>query len=42
MKAYENKRSTFDDMFKDSKTYEEVLNRVWALPPDLQTGFMTF
>jgi hypothetical protein len=42
MKAYEHKRYAYDDMFKEVKTYEEVLNRVQALPPDLQTGFMTF
>jgi hypothetical protein len=42
MKAYEKERSSFDDMFKDAKIYEEVLNRVWGLPPELQTGFMIF
>jgi hypothetical protein len=42
MKAYEHERFAYDDMFKEVKTYEEVLNRVRALPPDLQTGFMTF
>jgi hypothetical protein len=42
MKAYEHERSIYDDMFIEVKTYEEVLNRVRALPLDLQTSFMTF
>ena len=42
MKSYEHKESVYDDMFKEVKTYEEVLNRVQALSPDLQTGFMSF
>jgi hypothetical protein len=35
MKAYEHERSIYDDMFIEVKTYEEVLNRVRALPLDL-------
>jgi hypothetical protein len=42
MKAYEHEESVYDDIFKEVKTYEEVLNRVQALSPDLQTGFMSF
>ena len=42
LKTYEHERSAYDDMFKEVKTYEEVLNRVWALPPDLHTHFMIF
>ena len=41
-KAYEHEQSFYDDIFKEVKTYEEVLNRVQALSPDLQTGFMSF
>jgi hypothetical protein len=42
MKAYEHEKSVYDDIFKEVKAYEEVLKRVWALSPDLQTGFMSF
>ena len=42
MKAYEHEKSIYDDVFKEVKAYEEVLNMVWALSPDLQTGFMSF
>jgi len=42
MKSYEHEESVYDDIFKEVKTYEEVLNRVQALSPDLQTGFMSF
>jgi hypothetical protein len=42
MKSYEHEKSIDDDIFKEVKTYEEVLNRVWALSPDFQTGFMSF
>jgi hypothetical protein len=42
MKAYEHEKSTYNDMFKEVKTYEEVLNKVRALSPDLKTSFMTF
>jgi hypothetical protein len=35
MKAYEHERSSYDDMFKEVKTYEEVLIRVRELPPNL-------
>jgi hypothetical protein len=42
MKAYEHEKSPCDDMFKGARTYEEVLDRVQALSPDLQTSFLTF
>jgi hypothetical protein len=42
MKAYEHEKSVYDDIFKEVKTYKEVLNSVRALSPDLQTGFMSF
>jgi hypothetical protein len=42
MKAYEHKKFVYDYIFKEVKAYEEVLNRVRALSPDLQTGFMSF
>jgi hypothetical protein len=42
MKAYEHEKSPCDDMFKGARTYEEVLDRVHALSPDLQTSFLTF
>jgi hypothetical protein len=42
LKAYEHEVSIYDDIFKDVKSYEEVLNRVQALPPDSQTGFTSF
>jgi hypothetical protein len=42
MKAYEHEKSIYDDICKEVKAYEEVLNRVRALSPDLQTGFMSF
>jgi hypothetical protein len=35
MKAYEHEKYVYDDIFKEVKTYEEVLNRVQALSPDL-------
>jgi hypothetical protein len=34
MKAYEHEKSVYDDIFKEFKTYEEVLNRVQALSPN--------
>jgi hypothetical protein len=42
MKAYEHEKSIYDDIFKEVKSYEEVLNKVRALSPDLHTGFMSF
>jgi hypothetical protein len=42
LKAYEHEVSIYDDIFKDVKSYEEVLNRVQALPPDSQDGFTSF
>jgi hypothetical protein len=42
MKSYEHEKSVYDDIFKEVKAYEEVLNKVRALSPDLQTGFMSF
>jgi hypothetical protein len=42
MKSYEHEEYAYDDIFKEVKTYEEVLNRVQALSPDLQTGLMSF
>jgi hypothetical protein len=42
MKSYEHEKSVYDDIFKEVKTYEEVLNRVRALSPDLHTSFMSF
>jgi hypothetical protein len=42
MKAYENEESPCDDLFKGTKTYEEVLQRVQALFSNLQIIFQTF
>jgi hypothetical protein len=42
LKAYEHEVSVYDDIFKDVKSYAEVLNRVQALPPDSQAGFASF
>jgi hypothetical protein len=42
LKAYEHETSIYDDVFKDVKSYEEVLNKVQAMPPDSQTGFASF
>jgi hypothetical protein len=42
LKAYEHEVSIYDDIFKDFKSYEEVINRVQALPPDSQTRFTYF
>jgi hypothetical protein len=42
MKAYEHEKSPCDDMFKGTRTYEEVLERVQILPSDLQASFQTF
>jgi hypothetical protein len=42
MKAYEHVKSPFDDMFKGTRTYEEVLERVQTMSSDLQASFYTF
>jgi hypothetical protein len=42
MKAYEHEKSPCDDMFKGTRTYEEVLERVHTLLSDLQASFQTF
>jgi hypothetical protein len=42
LKAYEHELSIYDDIFKDVKSYAEVLNRVQAFPPDSQAGFASF
>jgi hypothetical protein len=42
MKAYEHEKSIYDNIFKEVKTYEEVLNGVQASSLDLQTSFMSF
>ena len=39
MKAYEHEKSPYDDMFKGTRTYEEMLERVQTLPSDLQASF---
>jgi hypothetical protein len=42
MKAYEHEESPWDGMFKGTKTYEEVLERVQTLSSNLQASFRTF
>jgi len=42
LKAYEHEVSIYDDIFKDVKSYAEVLSRVQALPLDSQDGFASF
>jgi hypothetical protein len=42
MKSYEHVESPWDDMFKGTKTYKEVLERVQTLSSDLQASFQTF
>jgi hypothetical protein len=42
LKAYEHEASIYDDIVKDVKSYEEVLNRVQAMTPDSQTRFASF
>jgi hypothetical protein len=42
MKAYEHEESPWDDMFKGTKSYKEVLERVQTLSSDLQVSFRTF
>jgi hypothetical protein len=39
MKAYEHEKSPCDDLFKGTRTYEEVLQRVQTLPSDIQASF---
>jgi hypothetical protein len=42
LKYYEHKTYVYDDIFKEFKSYENVLNRVQALPPNSQIGFVSF
>jgi hypothetical protein len=42
MNAYEHEKSPCDDMFKGTRTYKDVLERVKILPSDLQANFHTF
>jgi hypothetical protein len=42
LKAYEHETSIYDDVFKEVKSYEEVLNKVQAMPPDSHTRFASF
>jgi hypothetical protein len=42
LKAYEHEVSIYDDILKDVKSYEEVLNRVQALTFDSQARFASF
>jgi hypothetical protein len=42
MKAYEHEKSPCDDLFKGTKTHEEVLERVQTLPSELKASFQTF
>ena len=42
MKEYEHEESPWDHMFKGTKTYKEVLERVQTLSSDLQASFQTF
>jgi hypothetical protein len=42
MKAYEHEESPWDDVFKGTKSYKEVLERVQTLSSDLQVSFRTF
>jgi hypothetical protein len=42
LKAYEHEVSIYDDIFKDVRSYEEVLNRVQALTSDSRVGFASF
>ena len=42
MKTFEHEDSPCDNIFKGARAYEEILERVHALPPDLQTTFLSF
>jgi hypothetical protein len=42
MKAYEHEESPWDDMFKGTKTYKEVLERVQTLSSGLEASFQPF
>ena len=42
MKTYEHEDSPCDDIFRGIRAYEEILDRVQALPPDLQANFLSF
>jgi hypothetical protein len=42
MKTYEHEDSPYDDIFKGIRAYEEVLDRVQALPLNIQAIFFAF
>jgi hypothetical protein len=42
MKTYEHEDSPFDDILKGARAYEEILERVQALPLDLHANFLSF
>jgi hypothetical protein len=42
MKAYEHEESPWDDVFKGTKPYKEVLERVQTLSSNIQVIFQTF
>jgi hypothetical protein len=42
MKACEHEESPWDDVFKGTKCYKEVLERVQTMLSDLQVSFQTF
>jgi hypothetical protein len=42
LKAYEHEVSVYDDVFRNTKSYEEVQSRVQTLSPDAQVGFASF
>jgi hypothetical protein len=42
MKSYEHEESPWDDVFKGTKSYKEVLERVQTMLSDLQVNFRPF
>jgi hypothetical protein len=42
MKAYEHEESPWDDVFKGTKSYKEMLESVHTMLFDLQVSFRTF
>jgi hypothetical protein len=42
LKVYEHEISVYDDIFKNVKSYEEVLRKVQVMPPNSQTGFASY
>ena len=42
MKMYEHEDYPCDDIFRGSRAYEEILERVQDLPLDLRTSFLSF